>query len=157
MKETTATVLAEVAEERYRQDLKFPGDLVAGHVNGTGGLCDPITGADVVASAKGREEAMRALCEEWKDRYGVGNFALILDEEVSEAFAATTVVDLRKELIQVAAVAVKWVEYLDAVEERRRADAARALHEFEHHPQVGPGESIVRAVGAIAPVGTSEI
>ncbi|MCA2331883.1 hypothetical protein JF714_15680 [Mycobacterium avium] len=42
----------------------------------------------------------------------------ILDEEVAEAFAETDPIKLKTELIQVAAVAVAWVEKLIREEER---------------------------------------
>jgi hypothetical protein len=49
---------------------------------------------------------------------GVVTWRDILHEEVCEAFAETDPEALRAELVQVAAVAVKWVEAID-----RRADS----------------------------------
>lgn len=131
-KPTTNAILAEVAEERFRQDLNFPGDLVAGHVNGTEGVSEIPAQRELSAAA---EREAREECEAFKDTFGVGSFNLILREEIAEANAAETPAELRKELIQVAAVAVKWVEYLDAVEAK------------------GTGQSIADAIEAIAPVG----
>lgn len=44
---------------------------------------------------------------------GTITWRMVLDEEVSEAFAETDRDKLRAELIQVAAVAVAWIEDLD--------------------------------------------
>lgn len=87
----------EVFEERARQDKKWGKQ---NHPNGTGpeferdakffqGVCD---------SAHQRKE------NTWLN---------ILREEVYEAFAELDVIKLRKELIQVAAVAVSWVGAID--------------------------------------------
>lgn len=46
-------------------------------------------------------------------RYGAENWLNILEEEVYEAAAETDVERLRKELVQVAAVAVAWIEAID--------------------------------------------
>jgi len=97
--ENTAGVLAEVLAERERQEAKFPDqhDLPDG------------TGQDhAVVVAK----IARAACDE-AHKAGRLTWRHILCEEYAEAVAEVDPVKLRAELIQVAAVAVKWVEWLD--------------------------------------------
>jgi hypothetical protein len=94
----TAKVIAAVVDERKRQDDKW-GEQ--NHYNGTGG-----------ESAKHWANVLRRDCERaFQD--GRGTWAHILDEEVAEALAESDPAKLRAELIQVAAVAVAWVEKLD--------------------------------------------
>jgi hypothetical protein len=96
-------VLDEVAEERARQHAKW------GEQNLPNG-----TGREWAADAQeAREECDRAFSR------GFGEWAHVLKEEVYEAFAEDVPERLRAELIQVAAVAVAWVEALD-----RRAQRA---------------------------------
>lgn len=94
---TTGLTLAEVREERERQDAKW------GEQNHPDG-----TGEHYATLARHH----RRLCDEMfaKDR---GAWAHILREEVYEALAEDNPVKLRAELIQVAAVAVSWVEAID--------------------------------------------
>jgi hypothetical protein len=92
-----ADVVCEVIEERKRQHAKWGEQDFA---NGTG--------PDFRASARVRREN----CE-YAHRHGGLTYLHILDEEVYEAFAESDPVKLRAELIQVAAVAVQWVEKLD--------------------------------------------
>ncbi|MBS1771132.1 MAG: hypothetical protein JSS77_15895 [Acidobacteria bacterium] len=61
-------------------------------------------------------EEFRTRCEV-AEKNGVLSFADVLMEEVSEAMDAESAVELRAELIQVAAVAVKWIESLDKQDE----------------------------------------
>jgi len=96
---STAAVLDELLAERQRQTAKH-GDQ--SHLpNGTGPeliLCDlPFMGGN-----------------------GSITFEMILLEEVFEAIAESDLAKLRAELIQVAAVAVQFVEAID----RRPSDAA---------------------------------
>jgi hypothetical protein len=90
-------VLAEIVAERHRQDEKFPDqhDLP----DGTGGPNSRMV-ADLARSQC--ESAGAAVT--WKH---------ILCEEYAEATAESERRKLRAELIQVAAVAVKWLQYLD--------------------------------------------
>lgn len=94
----SAAVLEEVSHERLRQDAKW-GEQ--NHRNGTGGMV-----ARRVAT-KFRKECERAF------EAGRGSWREILLEEVYEALAESTPEGLRSELIQVAAVAVAWVEKID--------------------------------------------
>jgi hypothetical protein len=94
----TAAVLGEVLAERERQDAK----------HGVQDLPDD-TGHNWLRAraVEDREACDRAAKEgllTWRD---------VLDEEVSEAYAESDPAKLRAELIQVAAVAVKWVEAID--------------------------------------------
>lgn len=90
-------VLPEIAAERDRQDEKW-GEQ--NHPDGTG------PGYRVHA-IEARVRCQRAA------RIGLVTYKDILEEEVYEAFAETDPVELREELIQVAAVAVAWIEKLD--------------------------------------------
>lgn len=92
-----AMILAEIARERDAQDIKFPnqGDLP----DGTGGEHSRM----VANMARWQCQEMGAAVT-WK---------AILREEYAEAMAEEDPAKLRAELIQVAAVCVKWIEYLD--------------------------------------------
>lgn len=105
--ESVGEVLAEIVDERHRQDAKW-GEQ--NHPDGTG----PNGQRAQLNSMVNREYAdyRRRKCQaDFVDGYG--SWAHILEEEVAEAYAAATVADLRGELIQVAAVAVAWVEAID--------------------------------------------
>lgn len=58
------------------------------------------------------EELAKDLCEE-AARVGVTTWAHIAVEELSEAVSAPNDTERRKELIQLAAVVVSWIECLD--------------------------------------------
>lgn len=91
-------VLSDVIEERQRQHAEHGVQTLP---DGTG---DP---ADYTA----RDRAQR-LCDEATAR-GQLTWRDILAEEVAEVFAETRPERLREELVQVAAVAVQWIEALD--------------------------------------------
>jgi hypothetical protein len=91
----TEEVLAEVLEERGRQHEKW-GEQ--NHGDGTGGT--PIA------------HVLRTLCDA-SFKQGHGTWAHILGEEFAEALDERQPASLRKELVQVAAVAVAWVEAID--------------------------------------------
>lgn len=102
----TSVVLAEIADERDRQDAKWgPQD----HRDGTAknGHID----SEMAAMA-------RRICQGAAE-FGGATWRMILDEEVREAFAENDPAKLRAELVQVAAVAVAWIEAID----RRQVDA----------------------------------
>ena len=93
-------MLGDVVAERGRQDHKWgpPTD----REDGTGG----VVWEQLAESAKAQTDfAARAGTLTWRH---------ILTEEVREAYAESDPVKLRAELIQVAAVAVKWVRMIDA-------------------------------------------
>ncbi len=91
-------VLDQVAAERSRQDLKWGQQ---DHPDGTGQYPE-------VMESYAAEQACQAAAEG-----GYLDWMHILREEVAEAFAETDHARLRAELIQVAAVAVAWVEAID--------------------------------------------
>ncbi len=95
----TKAVLAEVLAERERQHAKW------GEQNLPDGTHSGPWGQHM------RDYARRD-CEV-AAKLGKCTWALILNEEVKEAFAETDKARLRAELLQVAAVAVQWVEAID--------------------------------------------
>lgn len=97
----TGRVLDLVYAERVRQVEKW------GEQNHPDGTHHSPIHADMV-----RRDCERAF------RDGRGTWRHILSEEVAEAYAETDPEKLRAELVQVAAVAVAWVEAID-----RRTDA----------------------------------
>ncbi|QDQ93726.1 hypothetical protein FND50_25185 [Rhodococcus sp. WB9] len=90
-------ILNEIRAERARQDEKW-GEQ--NHFDGTG------------PGYQKHAEAARQRCQN-AAALGLVSFKDILDEEVNEAYAEDDSAKLRAELIQVAAVAVAWVEKLD--------------------------------------------
>ena len=109
----TTRVLEEVAGERARQFARY----------GTNEDLPDGTGPDVEwipeirlaakAPAAGIEQGLRSDYE-WADATGSLTFMHLVREEVAEAFAENDPGRLREELIQVAALAVSWIEKLDA-------------------------------------------
>lgn len=95
----TEAVLADVGEERERQFAKWGPQH---HPDGTG-----LDNAQYLAD-KARERCDAAAAE------GKVTWNHILTEEFLEGRAETDLVRLRKELVQVAAVAVAWVEDIDS-------------------------------------------
>lgn len=91
-------VLSEVRGERARQDEKW-GEQ--NHPDGTG------SDLQRYLAEKDRDYCQRAF------EVGLGTWRDVLEEEVSEAFAESDPDALRAELLQVAAVAVAWVEAID--------------------------------------------
>ena len=106
----TATVIAEVAAERQRQDAKW-GEQ--NHPNGTGPdqIMWPAVAVKVKSYGAIAEAAQTAT--DTAAEYGSVTFADILLEEVFEAMAEDDPIKLLAELIQVAAVATQWAEKID--------------------------------------------
>lgn len=106
-------VLSEVMDERCRQQAKWGQQ---NHPDGTGGEPGPSRSADssdrLQALRREHAEASRVLCNH-VFREGRGTWRHILREEVDEAIAEDDKARLRQELVQVAAVAVAWIEKLD--------------------------------------------
>jgi hypothetical protein len=105
-------ILYEVSAERQRQDQKW-GEQ--NHPDGTGpeehllGMrCYDTMAFDYADIADRCKEATDANAAE-----GTVTFADILLEEVFEALAEADPAKVRKELVQVAAVAVQWVQKID--------------------------------------------
>lgn len=90
-------IAAQVIGERKRQEEIWGKQR---HPNGTGAQY----GYEAVKAQEACSVAAKAGSVTWKD---------ILHEEVCEAFAEADPVRLRHELVQVAAVAVNWIEALD--------------------------------------------
>lgn len=112
---TTESVLFEVLAERQRQEAKWGQqnhpDFDRVLLEREGG-CSPERMAEhyeVPTEARGKFLCQNAFATKQ------GTYAHILIEEVSEAVGACNASpeDLRAELIQVAAVAVAWVEKID--------------------------------------------
>lgn len=98
----TARVLDEVEAERYRQEARWGEQNHPDVVSGMVYLISP-------------GDHFKVITEDRADR-GRCSYADILLEEVAEAIDEALAGDkakLRTELIQVAAVATKWVEKLD--------------------------------------------
>lgn len=92
-------ILGDIRAERTRQQHKH-GDQ--SHLpDGTGRM------ARSIDAANRRNECDRAV------ERGVVTFRHILAEEVAETFAETEAARLRAELVQVAAVAVQWIQAID--------------------------------------------
>lgn len=62
--------------------------------------------------ARYQAESSRVACDEAFEQ-GRGTWRHILNEEVLEVFAETDTARIRAELVQVAAVAVQWIEAID--------------------------------------------
>lgn len=105
----TARVLADVVEERVRQEAKWGQQ---NHPDGTGDDWAFCSGQHAGWALEAADDAHRR-CQEAPSKPWGDTYALILNEEVAEAFAEKDPHLLREELIQVAAVAVAWVEKLD--------------------------------------------
>lgn len=90
-------VLCDVRDERSRQDQKWGRQ---DHPDGTGVGMLAELGAELEAAAR------HALSES-------PTYAAILAEEVGEALQESNPTRLREELVQVAAVAVAWVQLID--------------------------------------------
>lgn len=99
------SVLNEIAAERLRQDEKW-GEQ--NHPNGTGPTISRLN--DVDRARKNCDYARQSGTATWRH---------ILTEEVAEAYVESDRAKLRAELIQVAAVAVAWVESIDRSGEQR--------------------------------------
>lgn len=108
-----ASVLSEVAAERARQDARW-GEQ--NHPNGTGPdlwlYALPVRGPAGNANAADLERWARDRCKRAPDEGG-DTYERILTEEWAEAIAEADPARLRAELVQVAAVAVAWVEKID--------------------------------------------
>ena len=90
---------AAIVRERRRQDAKHGyHDMPDGTGDATSQLYASIA---------------RQRCDE-RTEAGVVTWADVLLEEVLEAIAESDATALRSELVQVAAVAVKWIEFIDA-------------------------------------------
>lgn len=115
---TTQPVLNEVLAERIRQDEKWGEQNWPSFVDGMAGRVRngyraAYYGVPTEAQAKYVTEV------HFKER--VGTYADIFVEEVAEAIGAPDEDHLREELVQVAAVAVAWIEAIDRRKAKERA------------------------------------
>ena len=109
---TTMAVLLDVLHERAEQDAKW-GEQ--NHPDGTGPDAFVLRRTDINLDLRTGYELARIFrhtCDE-KHKKGEGTWLDILLEEAFEASGEETPAALRRELIQVAAVAVAWVEAID--------------------------------------------
>jgi hypothetical protein len=95
-----STITRDVVVERVRQIMKFPKEQ-RGLPDGTG-----------VQGYKTMAEIAKLSCDR-AQREGRLTHAHLLEEEAYEALAEDDPVKLREELVQVAAVAFKWIAELD--------------------------------------------
>jgi hypothetical protein len=93
-------IAKDILDERLRQADKYP-QSESGLPDGTGG------GARATWEAQSKAACDRA------EREGRLTFAHIFEEEASEVLNATDPEKLRTELVQVAAICVKWAADLD--------------------------------------------
>lgn len=105
--------IRDVINELARQDSLW-GEQ--NHPNGTGMTGD-----------KERADAARHVCNTMF-RTGSGTWRDILNEEVQEAFAENDPDALREELIQVAAVAIAWVESINRGSQRECSAECSEMH-----------------------------
>lgn len=98
----TTRVLAEVLHERTRQERKFPSQHLP-------------DGVDFRNEIPEQRLALQEMITRIKtlELAGQQTWADILAEEYAEVLLTENLKDLREELIQVAAVAVRWVEDMD--------------------------------------------
>lgn len=112
---TTQPVLNEVLAERIRQDEKW------GEQNWPS---FPEWAVNAIHRAQHYSVPTEALAKritEARFRNHVGTYADIFVEEVAEAIGASDEDHLREELVQVAAVAVAWIEAIDRRKAKKRA------------------------------------
>ena len=110
-------VLNDIRIERMRQELKW-GEQ--NHKDGTGPQ------SYVLDYSHMKAEELATAARDQTNRYaevGHVSYADIFLEEVFEAMAEEDQTNLREELVQVAAVAVAWVEKIDR--ERKQADGEK--------------------------------
>jgi hypothetical protein len=112
-------VLAEVAAERARQDAKWGNPADRGYADGTGAAArrreEWTRDETILEIRRALADGARVLCDRALAA-GRPEWRLVLREEVAEAIAEDEPAKLRAELVQVAAVAVAWIEAIDARE-----------------------------------------
>lgn len=106
----TVNVLADVRAERARQFARYGTN--ENLLDGTGPQVEWL--GDVGGSASDIEGYLRKNYEAHEAEYGSPTFRHLVAEEVAEAFQENNPSRLRAELLQVAALAVSWIEKIDA-------------------------------------------
>lgn len=113
----TVEVLADVRAERSRQFARYgTNEDIA---DGTGPGVEWLQGADGWSSAKDLEVELRAAYVEYEQQHGTPTWRHLVLEEVAEVFMEDDLSRLREELVQVAALAVSWIEKIDGRNEVR--------------------------------------
>lgn len=106
-----ADILGEIAAERGRQVEKWG---VQHHPDSTGGEVEHAFGmARYLPGWVNLARSMKARCDRLH-HLGRDTWEAILTEEFCEAMAESDPARLREELVQVAAVAVAWIEDIDS-------------------------------------------
>ena len=107
----TIGVLSEVRDERGAQFARYGTNETL--LDGTGKSARwlaPVSDTSAVST----ERLFRENYESFEDAYGSPTWMHLLREEIAEVFVESDTDRLREELIQVAALAVSWVEKIDA-------------------------------------------
>jgi hypothetical protein len=112
-------VTVQVEAERERQHQKW-GEQ--NHPNGTGPHQRTVVHSMGSVSFERLEAQFKAMCDA-RARHGVLTWIDVLLEEVFEAAAEADPAKLKAELVQVAAVAVAWIEALERKEALARTTA----------------------------------
>lgn len=109
----TVNVLSDVRAERARQFARYGTneDLLDGTGPGVEWLGD-VVGPGLMADEI--QLALRKSYERHEAEYGKPTFMHLVLEEMAEAFQENSPRRLREELLQVAALAVSWIEKIDA-------------------------------------------
>lgn len=105
----TARVLLSIAEERERQDAKFPSQHLP---DGTPDAADRMGLEKALDQARRTREMWKRVCKR-KAANGTVTWWDVLREEFWEVGAESDPAALRAELVQLAAVAVRWAEDID--------------------------------------------
>lgn len=112
----TIDVLDAVRAERTRQFAKYGTN--SDIEDGTGPNTAWLGHLASYLPAKAIEGELRQNYEEYEAETGKPTWVHLVLEEVAEAFAEDDPVRLREELVQVAALAVSWIEKLDERKEK---------------------------------------
>jgi hypothetical protein len=145
----TARVLLSIAEERERQDAKFPGQHLP---DGTPDAADRMGLEKALDQARRARDMWRRVCQA-KTARGDVTWWDVLREEFWEVGAESDPQRLREELVQLAAVAVRWAEDIDRGEQRghhvppepeqdsreRKAATGRVTADHAFVPHADPG------------------
>lgn len=104
-------VLQDVFRERAAQVARYGlnEDLEDGTGRSTAWLA-PVS----FESAENIEALFRRFYEDYEEEHGKPTWSLLVREELAEAFAESDPDRLREELVQVAALAVSWIEKIDS-------------------------------------------
>lgn len=122
----TARVLLDVAAERTRAEELFPDQHLP---DGTPENAHRIGAAKALELAEHTRDMFRKVCQD-KAAHGTVTWWDVVREEFYEAGAETNPQNLRDELVQLAAMVVRWIEDIDL-----RAVNAELLIDRVLHPE----------------------